>query len=228
MSKQRGFSLVEGLLIVVVISIVGFGGWYVATKDSDEATKNKNDSNTTVQSDDLKQSKSNEEKPVEKSSFNLEKSLESDDFGFSFNYTEEKDCTGGINSVNKAGSLYEPGSRATGIVVCPIKEGSHVSPFYLVVSVKNSEADTEIREDTFEMLEETTDYTLLSESKFTHEGVEGTKLRYESPSVEPDIDYYYFQKDELSYFIQINGLGLEHNSYSLVDLGNSIFDSFKF
>jgi cytoskeletal protein RodZ len=34
--KQRGFSLVEGLLIVVVISIVGLGGWYVATQDSSE------------------------------------------------------------------------------------------------------------------------------------------------------------------------------------------------
>ncbi len=29
MNKQNGFSVVEGLLIVLVIAIVGFGGWYV-------------------------------------------------------------------------------------------------------------------------------------------------------------------------------------------------------
>jgi hypothetical protein len=38
-SKQKGFSLVEGLLLVLVISIVGLGGWYVATQSDDEDDK---------------------------------------------------------------------------------------------------------------------------------------------------------------------------------------------
>jgi hypothetical protein len=37
-NKQKGFSLVEGLLLVVVISIVGFGGWYVSTQADDSDT----------------------------------------------------------------------------------------------------------------------------------------------------------------------------------------------
>jgi hypothetical protein len=36
MNMQKGFSLVEGLLIVVVISIVGLGGWYVAGQQDNE------------------------------------------------------------------------------------------------------------------------------------------------------------------------------------------------
>ena len=35
--KERGFSLVEGLLICIVVCVVGFGGWYVnSQQDKDE------------------------------------------------------------------------------------------------------------------------------------------------------------------------------------------------
>jgi hypothetical protein len=33
--RQRGFSLVEGLLIVLVVAVVGFGGWYVWNESQD-------------------------------------------------------------------------------------------------------------------------------------------------------------------------------------------------
>lgn len=36
MKKQSGFSLVESLLIAVVLTVVGFGGWYVWSRDNNQ------------------------------------------------------------------------------------------------------------------------------------------------------------------------------------------------
>ena len=36
MAKQKGFSIVEGLVIVLILGIVGFAGWYVIGRSSDE------------------------------------------------------------------------------------------------------------------------------------------------------------------------------------------------
>ena len=44
MKKQRGFSLVEGLLIFIVIGAVGFGGWYVWDKNQDDSAINSDSS----------------------------------------------------------------------------------------------------------------------------------------------------------------------------------------
>ncbi len=41
MRKQKGFSLVEGLLIVLVIAVVGAGGWYVSVKNNDISNSSK-------------------------------------------------------------------------------------------------------------------------------------------------------------------------------------------
>lgn len=40
MNKQKGFSAVEGLMVVLVVAIVGFGGWYVFySNDNEEKTE---------------------------------------------------------------------------------------------------------------------------------------------------------------------------------------------
>lgn len=36
MNKQKGFSAVEGLVIVLVLTIVGFGGWYIWDQNQDD------------------------------------------------------------------------------------------------------------------------------------------------------------------------------------------------
>ena len=41
MNKQKGFTLVEGLLIVLVIVIVGAGGWYVMSRNDDSESSTK-------------------------------------------------------------------------------------------------------------------------------------------------------------------------------------------
>lgn len=38
MNTQKGFSLVEGLLIILILAVVGFGGWYVWDSNNDEQT----------------------------------------------------------------------------------------------------------------------------------------------------------------------------------------------
>lgn len=40
MKKQSGFSVVEGLVIVLVIAVVGFGGWYVWSQNNDDTQSN--------------------------------------------------------------------------------------------------------------------------------------------------------------------------------------------
>lgn len=44
MSKQKGFSAIEGLLIFFVVTVVGFGGWYVLNQNQDTAENAKNNS----------------------------------------------------------------------------------------------------------------------------------------------------------------------------------------
>ncbi len=39
MKNQKGFTLVEGLLIVFVVAIMGFGGWYFWNNNQDENTE---------------------------------------------------------------------------------------------------------------------------------------------------------------------------------------------
>jgi type II secretory pathway pseudopilin PulG len=39
MNTQKGFTLVEGLLIVLVLAIAGFGGWYVWNQQQDDETE---------------------------------------------------------------------------------------------------------------------------------------------------------------------------------------------
>ena len=36
MNVQKGFSLVEGLLIILIISVVGFAGYYVWNENQDD------------------------------------------------------------------------------------------------------------------------------------------------------------------------------------------------
>jgi len=49
---QRGFSVIEAVLIVVIIAIVGFVGWYVwsMNKDSSETKTNSSTSQTSSES----------------------------------------------------------------------------------------------------------------------------------------------------------------------------------
>lgn len=38
MQKQKGFTLIEGLLIVLIMLVIGFGGWYVYSQSQDNDT----------------------------------------------------------------------------------------------------------------------------------------------------------------------------------------------
>lgn len=71
MSKQKGFTLVEGLLIVLILLIVGFAGYFVWNKSND---KDDNVQNTETSSqasvpedvDETSEAKTEAEAPVEK------------------------------------------------------------------------------------------------------------------------------------------------------------------
>ena len=48
MSKQRGFSIVEGLLIVLFLTIIGASGWYAANRDNVDVATNTLESTSIV------------------------------------------------------------------------------------------------------------------------------------------------------------------------------------
>lgn len=50
MNKQKGFSLVEGLLVILILTIIGFGGYYVWNRDKDSTASNSETASQIAQS----------------------------------------------------------------------------------------------------------------------------------------------------------------------------------
>jgi hypothetical protein len=84
MNKQKGFSLVEGLLILVVIGIVSFGGWYVATQSGDDNVNTETSKADTEEIDhEVGEEDAKEENPIPEDWKDFE------EMGYSFSYPDD-------------------------------------------------------------------------------------------------------------------------------------------
>lgn len=91
--KQKGFSLVEGLLLVLILLIVGFGGYYVWSQN--KVSEDENEQPTTVQQDEEEQDSnlnnkdtSLEQTPKTPNGWAI---YENNDMGFSLFYPDKSD-----------------------------------------------------------------------------------------------------------------------------------------
>jgi cytoskeletal protein RodZ len=55
-NKQAGFGAVEGLIVLVVVLLIGFAGWYMVTKHKDNKPKATNTTSTSASKNDQKTS----------------------------------------------------------------------------------------------------------------------------------------------------------------------------
>lgn len=53
MKRYNGFTLVEGLLIILILAVVSFGGWYVWDKQNSKDTETANSAESTNSTDDV-------------------------------------------------------------------------------------------------------------------------------------------------------------------------------
>ena len=106
MNKQKGFSLVEGLLIVLILCVVGFAGYTVWNDNQDDDSEQTD----TVQQESTQQSVEQPSDPSEEAPSIPEGwvKYENEELGISFNHTSEwgniieKDFDGGIIKVEIA------------------------------------------------------------------------------------------------------------------------------
>lgn len=63
--NNRGFTLIEGLLIIVVLSIIGFGAFYVYDKQNDESKDNSQNTTANTQIKDSQKETSSQAKKYE-------------------------------------------------------------------------------------------------------------------------------------------------------------------
>lgn len=88
MKKQGGFSLIEGLLLILLITIVGFGSWYVWSQNKESSDTKSTAPASTQSTTEIPENMTKTTEPVENLIANW-KTYTNDTLGFAFKYPEE-------------------------------------------------------------------------------------------------------------------------------------------
>lgn len=224
--NQKGFSVVEILIVIVVVGLLGTVGWLVYDRQNNKSDKEKaNTAQTQTETQKVETPKQEEAKPVdETANWREEKSTE---FGFSYKYpsdtgwetfllraTSPGDASG--EKVNNAGVNYTLCGRNCGLV------------FAFGVYAKGTSADPGSSWGEKQM-NGNTYYKQSAKQSVTKNGVTGTRWEYmPSDSNTAKIVYYYFSKGNLSYAFTVNSNGAITDKADLTERGEKIMSTFQF
>lgn len=225
-ANQKGFSVVEMLIVIVVIGLLGTVGWLVYDRQSSKTNKEQT-VNTQTQSETSNKdtSKKEEVKPADESAnWKEEKNV---DFGFSYKYPSDNGWeTFLIKADNQA---YATGERVNNTGVNYTLCGRNCGlVFAFGVYSKGTSADPGSSWGEKQMSGNTY-YKLSSKQSVSKNGATGTRWEYTpGDSNTAKIVYYYFSKGNLSYAFTVNGNGAITDKADLTERGEKIMGTFQF
>lgn len=212
MKNQRGFSLVEGLLLFVLVGIIGGAGWYVynSNKQANESLKNA-DASSKVTTKDIKANKEavNTDETEQWISFTPDSkiyTIKIPDGWKLAHQNDECDC------LFSSQLNYTAGTRAT----IEKTQGGRGGPFGFFISVDESNKSGERFKD-YQMHE--------NQGVIKVDGIEGTKYFYEEMSEQQGMGLekggkqysYYFLKDGKGIYIAYTRNPSETNNLELFE-----------
>jgi len=216
--NESGFTAVEGLLIVLVLTVIGFGGYYVWHSQKKPPTKPV----ATTTKTSAKPAQSTDPYVGWKEHVN-------EKYKFSFMYPPSDDThtwTAFVTELPETSQGYQLGDyvNAAGATLVLKSQRNGHQPFTFNVTKEGSVEDRGL---TWETSVDQAHYKQKSKTMTTKNGVSGTKWEYESlDGTNSDFVRYRFVRDGLSYFMMIEGN--EIDGLNLSEYGQKIYDSFKF
>lgn len=228
MSKQKGFTVVEVLVVILIFSVVGFAAYLVWNNSRSETPASSDNSNTQQEesTDESQEAPADTEEESETSTWQDESNSS---VGYSFQYPEEATWETYIYETDSSSAAYSEGERIASAGVnyndCGTNCGLVLS---FSVYVKGSTSDVGENHVEDNMMNGNSFYSLSSKSAVTVSGFAGTRWLY-TPADDSaaEIIYYYFSDDEHSYFVQINTNGAKPSGVDLTAYGEQIFATFK-
>jgi Tfp pilus assembly protein PilX len=230
MSKnQKGFSVVEGLLILVIVGILGGTGWYVW--NSNKKTNDLLNSVDKSSSVGAKATKKNTETKIEAvDKYPTWKEEKNQEYKYSFKFPNENGWKSFINKTAANSEAYSIGERVNNTGVNYTLCGNNCGlVFSLRVFAKGSKADVgpHYAEDT--EMKGNEYYKLTSKSAVSINNTKGTRWEYApGDGSVSNIIYYYFTYDKYAYYITVNLNGAKTDKVDLTKSGEEIFSTFKF
>jgi len=217
--NEKGFGLVEGLLLVLVVSFIGFAGWYVFNENGKPRTS----INPAVGSN------LDTVKPVEptnpegKDELAGWKKVTNEEHGFSFKYPGEEGWTGSTGDSTVVGGADFAEASYT---LCGKNCGL---AFTMEIYDKGSRSD--VGPNYVEQVQQKDNnfYKLTSKTPIDIDGRKGTKWVY-SPAADTaaGISYYYFTDSDKSYYAIINFNGAKTEKTDVNKMGEKIFTTLSF
>lgn len=204
-NNQKGFSLVEVLIIVVTVGLVGAVGWLVFDRQKSTSNDTGNSKTQAVTNDETA------DWEEVKNSANY----------FSYKFPKTDACENLVNDTSKTGGTYITS------VGCMVGIQASASPFSLSIAVAGTKEDQPNFGDT--QMQGNTYYSLTSKKAVKKGGTTGTRWEY-SPGDDRSakVIYYYFRHRDMGYVMTINQGGYMGKTFDVTQRGEKIFETFKF
>lgn len=217
---SKGFGVVEGLLIVVIIGLIGGVGYYVYSQNKDSSNDATSEATKPAQ---------NEPEMVEGTE--NWKTETNEEFGFSYKYPADDDCKIFTTAYEKDSSEYKDGARINTSVGCYFDElrRNTADPFEVSVAAI---IDPGIDADRYgeDLMMGNALYKLKSNERIEKDGHKGVKWVYApaDQNASDEIIYYQFIVGDYDYFFTINGTGDKLEGVKGTELGEKIFATLQF
>lgn len=149
------------------------------------------------------------------------------EFYYQYRYPGESGWETYVNKTEVGTEAYANGQRlkSAGVnyIPCGIDCGL---AFSVTVYVKDSTGD--LRSSwAREQMKDKSNYKLVSENNVKQSGASGTRWEYQAESGEKII-FYYFNKDNYSYYITVNGAGTLPGMIDISEIGERIVSTIEF
>jgi prepilin-type N-terminal cleavage/methylation domain-containing protein len=225
-ANQKGFSVVEILIVIVVVGLLGAVGWLVYDRQN-----NKRESVSTSSQTDTKETENGESKQelvVDQTSD--WKEIKNAEYGFSYKYPSDSKWQADIVKEEIGSELYSRGQRINVADASYVACGKNCGlAFYLQVFEKGSIADVGVDYVENTQMKDNNVYKLSTKTTVTQDNVKGTRWEYlPSNDNAAKIVFYYFTRDNYAYFFQINLNGAKTDKVDITERGEKIMGTFRF